>query len=1054
MFQSFKLAGLLIVLSSALEAAPEGHLFFEEKVRPILAEHCLKCHSEEKKIKGGLLLDRKAGWEKGGDSGTVIVPGKPDKSLLMHMVRREADYESMPPKSKLSDEEVAILGEWIAKGAPDPRDEAIGAQAPDDGFDLEARKGWWSLQPVKKVDVPGVKNPEWARNDFDLFLLAKLDEKGWKPAEEAPAEQVFRRASVILTGLSPTPEDLTEFRADQEEGAYERAVDRLLASEHFGEQWARHWMDVVRYAETKAFEADYTMAYTWRYRDYLIRAFNEDVPFDQFTREAFAGDLLETSRLDPKTGFNESVIGPGFFLFTDGQHGPTDLHEDEARIFDGMIKTVGTAFHGLTIACARCHDHKFDAITDEDYYSLYGTLKSSRLHYANIAEALWNDERQRQLEKAGAEVTKATLASARSQLGHLPKTIARVRALAASDELRKTRELLSKLKAPERTKKLAVIRRDLTEREGAEVATWFLYFAMENDQELKGLRHWLQHGKEIPKGEAIGPKFEYQWIASGAGFSSVEKGAFILNPDTPQVIVSGVGQGHVAGNLSARLDGTIRSQDFTLDGSPVEFWVKGKGAVAVLVIRNFELAGAGPTTSVLRKPITSDQWIKVRYPTTLWKGETAFLEVRHQGDLKTHLRGAQAPGSPSDLAWVAVSNSLPNWNEAWQGETLLDERIGNLLSRSDLSPAEHEVLGGLFSKGLLKVDQGDPAFAAMKALRQAIDPPVYVRSLVDGDEHHEPIYIRGSHKSLSKAPNPRHFLDGLGGDRLSETGSGRLAWAEKVLAPENPLTARVRANRIWARVFGRGIVGSVDDFGKMGELPSHPELLDFLARDFVEERWSTKKLLRKLLTSSAFRMSSVPDSLSAQLDPDNKLLQHMPIRRMDAESIRDHILASSGTLKNDLYGRGVLPYVKDQPNSRAKPPTGPLDGEGRRSIYIQVRRNFLPSFLRAFDFPPSTEPVGQRPITTVPAQSLALLNHPLVHEQSRKWAERILKSEVSVEDRIKLLHRQAFAREARADEIIWAFGALEKFDVSVDQTAAWSSLCHLMMNRKEFLYVF
>ncbi|MEN8848504.1 MAG: PSD1 and planctomycete cytochrome C domain-containing protein [Akkermansiaceae bacterium] len=1045
---------LFLALSVGAYAADEGFIFFEEKVRPILAENCLKCHSEEKKIKGGLLLDRKAGWEAGGDSGAVIVLGKPEESLLIHMVKREDDYEAMPPKTALGASEIATLEEWIKMGAPDPRDQAIGEKATENVFDLEARKSWWSLQPVQKVAVPEVKDSAWPRNDFDSFILAGLDQQGWKPADSASREQLFRRASVTLTGLSPTPEQLAEVLADKSDTAYEKAVERFLDSPHFGEHWARHWMDVVRFGETKSFENDYTMAYTWRFRDYLTRAFNADVPFDKMTLEAFAGDLLENPRVDPATGLNESAIGPGFLLFTDGQHGPTDLHEDEARVFDGMIQAVGAAYHGLTISCARCHDHKFDAITDEDYYSLYGTLKSSRLHHANLAEIKWTAARQHAFEKAHQAALSATFSSAKIQADQLPQIINQVRALAKSDEFKNDLAELAKLTGEPHATKLASLRAALIAKSSPKVAQWFLEVFTGTTPELAGLRYWLLHQQAPPLRPSVPHVTRRTWKSDGAGFAQVGKGAFVVNPTRPRVIVASAGQGMIAGHLSPRLDGAIRSEDFTLDGSPVEIWVKGHAATANLVVRNFELSGAGPTTSVLRKQINTDQWTKLHFPTVLWKNEIAYLEILQQGRSKIHLRPSENSTPPSDEAWAAVAHQLPDWNEAWQDDQAIAERLNSLLTRDDLSPAETEVLGALFSKGLLKPASENPALAELQQLRDAVETPVYARSLVDGDEHHEPIYIRGNYKRPSETPNPRHFLDGLGGEMLSAKGSGRLAWAERVVDPSNPLTARVRANRIWSRVFGRGIVASVDDFGKMGQLPSHPELLDFLATDFVSEGWSTKTLLRKLLTSSTFRMSSVPSSRSAELDPDNQWLQHMPIRRMSAESIRDHLLASSGELKLELFGKGIRPYVQDQPHSRAKPPSGPLDGAGRRSIYLEVRRNFLPSFLRAFNFPPSTEPVGQRPITTVPAQSLALLNHPLVHDQAGKWARRILNSPASTEERLALMHRQGFARDPQPDEITWGLAALDQLGVSEDPQAAWTSLCHLMMNRKEFIYVF
>ena len=1043
-----------LVLAAQVASGSDGFTFFENKVRPIMEEHCLKCHSEAKKVKGGLLLDRKAGWEDGGDSGPVIVPGKPEESLLIQMIRHEADVEAMPPKSKLSDGEIADLAHWIKMGAPDPRGEAIGQKINESGFDLEERKQWWSLQPVARVAVPKVapEVEEWCRTDLDRFVIAGLEAKGWAPAAEADEVTLLRRASFVLTGLAPTPGELDEFLADSREGAYQRAVDRMMSSPHFGENWARHWMDVARYGESKAFENDYVMPHTWRYRDYLVRAFNEDVPYDQFVREALAGDLLEHPRINPGTGCNESVAGPGFLHLADGHHGVTDLHEDEARVIDSMINVVGTAFHGLTISCARCHDHKFDAITDEDYYSLYGMFRSSRLHYANVAESNWSAERSRELRSAHGDVVKATVKSAAAQAGKLEEAIAKVRKLAENKELVEAWRKLNPKDAEARKK----LRTELGEMTSPEAARWFVALhASDGKQELLGMKHLFDSANPPPrKSESLG---ERTWLADGVGFESAESGRFFVNPDDPKIIQRAAGGGMVAGHVSARLDGTVRSEDFVTDGGPIKIWVKGRSATVSLVIRNYELVGHGPTTAPLRKRVNSDQWQLIQFPTSLWKDEVAFIQIQHQGESK-RLRGAGAGEvAISDEAWVAVATEIPDWGKVWSGANSIEEMVASLLE-GPKDGAGAEVLGALFSSGLLAADLADPqlkkALGSLKKVRDLIEKPVYVRSLVEGTNMNEPVYIRGNHKRPSDEENPRRFLAGLSGEAFTGRGSGRREWAEQLLNPGNPLTARVRVNRIWSRVFGKGIVASVDDFGKMGEKPSHPELLDFLANDFVKEKWSIKAMIRKMLLSSTFRMSSIPGAEAAELDPGNVFLQRMPVRRMSAESIRDHILAASGDLKRDLFGPSVPAYIKDQPNSRAKPREGPLGGNGRRSIYLASQRNYLPSFLRTFDAPNSTEPVGRRNVTNVPAQSLALLNHPLVHQQAKVWGERIVKREESDQEKLRHLHRVAFSREATKEEIEWGLSALGKLGAAANPQEAWISLCHIIINRKEFIYVF
>lgn len=356
--------------------------FFEKKIRPVLVEHCYKCHSTTaEKLKGELLLDSRWGWRQGGESGAVIIPGNPDESVIISALRY--DTFEMPPKAKLPPAVIADFYEWIKMGAPDPRAKETRVVTGKPDFNLRERKDWWSLRPIRDVAIPKVSQAAWARSDYDHFILAALEKKAWRPAAPATRNSWIRRVTYDLTGLPPTPAEVRKFVDDGSEEAFEKVVDRLLGSPHFGEQWARHWMDLVRYAETKAFEADYPMPNTYYYRDYLIRAFNTDLPYDRFVKEAIAGDLLEP-RINTETGINESVIGPGYLYLTDGQHGPPDIHSDEARIFDDMIDVVGKTFLSQTLACARCHIHKFDAITTADYYSLYGVLAGSRIDYADI----------------------------------------------------------------------------------------------------------------------------------------------------------------------------------------------------------------------------------------------------------------------------------------------------------------------------------------------------------------------------------------------------------------------------------------------------------------------------------------------------------------------------------------------------------------------------------------------------------------------------------------------------------------------------------------------
>jgi len=1016
-----------------------GRLFFEEKIRPLFEEHCLKCHSEKhNKRKGGLLLDRKAGWLEGGDSGeAVVIPGDVSQSLLLKMVHHDPDYEPMPPKSKLSKQQIVDLEQWVIMGAPDPRSERVGQNADEEVFDLNERKKWWSLQALAKVTPPRVENDQWVTNDVDLFLLQKLEEKGWAPAEPAAKDLLLRRASFTLTGLAPTIEELESFLNDQSPDAFEKQVDRLLNSPHFGERFARHWMDVVRYAESKSFESDYTIPFNYHYRDYLIRAFNDDLPYDQFIREAFAGDLVEEPRV--QNGINESVIGPAFLLSTDGQHGPPDIHEDEARIFHDMINTATVAFQGLTVSCAKCHDHKFDAITAADYYSFYGMLRSSRLNYACITERDQTEEIAfKELVQSKKQISQAILSSSSLNV----EVVEQALQILKQDEIQKILPDLRRHQKPELIQQL---------KSGVQnplVANWLEFLAREQSiSELNGLRYALTRSGPQTKGSKIENLAGLEWVTQGEGVDQVQGAGWVLDANQQQLFKVGASDGYLIGANSARVDGKLRSSDFVLDGRPVVLWARGRAATVNLIVRNYELVGYGPTTNRLRVRLNTDSLTRIQFDTGLWEGESAYLEVLHQGDLMGCIPARANQGVAQDHAYVHLPETIhfDSWNALWEQDSpqQIVAQIQALMEKPEKAP---EVVAALFSYGLVSVHPDLAEVGRIKGLQESIPIPKYVRSLTEGHVYDEPVYVRGNHKSASKEQNPKHFLDGFGGQRIGEEGSGRLEYAEHLTTTAQALTARVRVNRIWTRIFGRGIVSSPDDFGKMGELPTHPELLDFLAGDFIQEGWSTKKLIRKLVLSSAFRMSSQASAIAGDQDPENKFLQRMSLQRLDAESIRDHILHVSGNLRREQFGPSVRTWVNDLPGSRASPPSGPIDGDGRRTIYLEVRRNFLSSFLRAFNLPIPNAPNGQRQVTTVPAQSLALMNSEFVHHQAKLWAESLSGSD---EQRIVQMHLQAFSRLPREGEMEWSLNALEELGES-----RWVSLCHLMLNRKEFLYVF
>jgi len=1044
---------LLPALARAGPIDDRGAEFFEKKIRPVLVEHCYPCHSANaKKLRGGLMLDSRWGWQTGGESGPTIVAGEPEASLILKALRYES-FE-MPPKAKLPETVIADFFTWIEMGAVDPRKKKTRAAKEHGAFDLAERRNWWSLRPIQEVRVPEVKQHSWPRTSHDRFILSRLEKKGWQPAPPASRESWLRRVTYGLTGLPPTPTHRARFLDDRSPGAFETVVDRLLDSPHFGEHWARHWMDLVRYAESKSFEADYLMPNVFRYRDYLIRAFNEDVPYSQFVKEAIAGDLLEHPRLNPETGENESVIGPGFIYLTDGQHGPPDIHADEARIFEDMIDVVGKTFLGLTVACARCHDHKFDPITTADYYSLYGIIASSRLDYANVNSPRQQTEHRHRLKQLKTPIGAALADLLAEDLRSAREDLVEVKAGKAATPV-ETRWAEALKKKP--NDELRILSRLLDAKDaGALESAWK---EIRERGEPPGTP-WL--GNPSHARDSFG-----EWLTSGLAFEDAPRSAgdFVITPAGDRVVATVVGGLPAAGHLASRFAGAIRSPTFAL-GKRVSVRVKGRNVRVSLIVRHYELVGHGATTGRLTKVINSDSWQTVSFDTTLWVGDNAYLEVLQNGgefhfaaQTGKHVNGAYAvvgtasndhdspPRRPAGQAWN-ITGDPPSTPDA-----TLDHLAARLQALPEkwrtgsLSLAESDLLDALLESGVLDFDlKRSPALRnAVEAYRQLqakIPAPKYVRSLADGAGEDEPVYIRGAHKNLSEEPNPRHFLDGIDGTPFHGPGSGRRQWAEALVSDSNPLTARVMTNRVWHHLFGRGIVNSVDDFGRMGSRPSHPGLLDFMAREFVRDGWSVKRLIRKLVLSSTYRTSSQASAESLRMDPRNVLLQHMPVRRLQAESIRDTILALGGALDPMIFG----------------PSVGGGDGK-RRSIYVQLRRQAMPPFLMLFDMPDGTEPFGRRNVTSSPTQSLELLNGELTWRVADAWARQILSGDVKAfDERIRRMHKRAFARDPTTVEIEWARGLLRDQEVDgkadEDSHGVWKAICHTMLNRKELLYVY
>jgi hypothetical protein len=943
-------------------------------IRSLLDRRCWDCHSHAAdKVKARLFLDSRSGLLTGGDSGPALIPGDPDNSLLIRAVRyRDVDLQ-MPPRSKLPDDEIALLEQWVREGAswPDSTPEPGAAVPTTEEFNLEERRrAHWAWQPLDVVAPPTVADVDWPAQPVDRFILAKLEAQRLGPAPEADRRVLLRRLSFLLTGLPPSPEALDEFVADRTPGAYEGRVEELLGSPQFGERWARHWLDVVRYAETFGHEFDYPLPNAWRYRDYVIRAFNADVPYDQFIREHLAGDLLENPRRDPATGLNESAIATGFFWFGQQVHSPVDIKAHQLDVIDNQIDTLTRGFQALTVSCARCHDHKFDAISTKDFYALYGVLASSRYSQSEVDPAM-----------AGR----------------------------ALEELQRLR---------------AQLQQDAAAGNPARIST----------EELA-----QPHSGRSSNRVSFGLGGTQEWFVEGSAMADaglLRPGEVLyLGPDEPITLVN---RRMVSSRkLSRWLQGSLRSPNFTVDQRYLHILVAGRGSRARVVLENFQLIRE-PIYGGLRQVITSDAPSWMTFDLEMWRSRRAYLELldRDIPDLATTADSGSQPDGWFDLLDVLWSDDQ-NPPHASQGYEPLDELPADARSTLD----------------------------TIDRIARGIQPPPRAPALVDSEGMDEHVFVRGNPRMIGERV-PRRYLEALGGLNQTITdGSGRAAVAEFIASPDNPLTARVWVNRVWHHLFGRGLVPTVDDFGVLGEPPSHPELLDWLAHWLVTEgEWSTKRLIRMLVTSSVWRQSALGSESSDRLDPDNVLLHRWTVRRLEGEAIRDSILAVAGRLDPTPFGPSVPVHLTEFMTGRGRPEgSGPLDGDGRRSVYLEVRRNFMPPMMLAFDTPQAAQTFGRRARSNVPAQALILMNDPFVQQQAALWAARMAADcgpNLDLGRRIDWLYAQAFQRRPTDEERVAALefveaapaGDSKRGDTKLAQ-AAWADLCHVLFNTKEFIFL-
>ena len=894
---------------SRTDPSAEQIEFFESKVRPVFVEHCYKCHSEKaEKIKGGLRLDSTEAVLKGGSSGLAIVPGNPDASLLIKAVRYTDPDLQMPPKDqKLSEMQIASLEAWVKMGAPMPASSSTGARSLKDINEARARH--WAFQPIKMPPVPVVKNARWVQTPVDGFVLAELERQHLQPAPTAERRTLIRRVTYDLLGLPPTWNEVETFLRDERPDAYSRVVERLLASQHYGERWGRYWLDVARYADTKGYLAggeERRYAFSFTYRDYVVRAFNEDKPYDRFLMEQIAADLLGVrtnvfaGKVAAAPGDNRNLAALGFLTL-----GRRFLN-NQNDIIDDRIDVVTRGMLGLTVTCARCHDHKFDPISTKDYYALHGVFASSE-------------------EPPELPLLEPITDSPEYQAYLKEKT--------------KIETEITDFKAGEVAKFLTELREHvgdylLAARDAAKLGDEkFEAFAGERKVNATVLRRWIAdlESREKKQDAVFAPWFELSKLSE----TDFSKGA----KDTIAKFSSGSNQ----------------ANRFV--------------ATALAGETNLTLKAVAKSYSKLFKQL-DDEWKALASVAKTNKAAPTGLSDPDKEALRQVL---YAEGAPVNLPKADAEHILSR---------KLNEGSAPYRNRIEALNWTH---AGAPRRAMAVVDAASP--------------------------HNSHVLIRGNPGTPGDEA-PRRFLEVLAGAGAVPftNGSGRLQLARAIASADNPLAARVYANRVWLHHFGEALVSTPGDFGVRTEAPIHRALLDYLASSLIKSGWSTKALHRMILLSATYQQSSDASPASLKADPDNRLFSRMNRQRLDFEALRDTLLADSGKL--DLTVGGLPVQLESEPFSP------------RRTIYGYIDRQNLPGLFRTFDFAnPDTSSQG-RFHTTVPQQALFLLNSPFVLEQARTLAERA-KADCRGGEReqVQALYRLALQRTATPAEI----GLAEKF---------------------------
>ncbi len=1012
MRQRWIMTGLLAIVASpvfAQTANDEGLAFFEQKIRPVLVKQCYSCHSTQardvKKLQGGLYLDSAAGVLAGGETGAAIVKGKPAESLLIKALKH--DGLMMPPKEKLPADVIADFEKWINLGAPDPR-KGDSPVKPRSEVSVEEGKKWWSFQPLRAESAMPV-------TDVDRLIREAQQKLGLKPNGPATKDKLIRRAYFDLIGLPPTPEQVAAFIGDTSPQAFEKVIDGLLASSHYGEKWARHWLDAARFAESGGYEFDGFRPGAFHYRDWVIRSFNSDLPYDQFVRMQLAGDVLQPDEIEGAAATGFLVAGP-----YPGQITAKTVERIRYDQLDDMLMTVGGSMLGLTLGCVRCHEHKYDPIPHQDYYGLAASL--AKTAHGTRTLDLNPAVTQQAVEKHQSDHEPLVAALRTFATNELPKRFETWQAaeLAKQPDAPRWQVLEPVSLEAERSylKELpgGIVAHDGLLNPGLKIRQRGQKRNVLAEEQYRITLHTHQKNVTSLRFDALADKVLPQrgpGLNGDGSFQLVELKvtARPLDPmskDAPLELK--------LKPVFAAFEDKDQPLSNAVDGKPATAWVVRETAkkdnAAVFELET-PLPGFASGTELVFDLKFRDLGIgRLRFalstepnPAT-WAGDSA---PQHLGEIRAIL-AANGNKLPEGLR-----EPMTRWFAPFDADTAKIFRTVRdhtaALPRPNLSEVYTTVAGGqdvfFLRRGEVDNKQGKVETSFVQVLWRGDTPAVPAKTQPETD--------------------PRVAI---------------ADWMTNVERGAGPLLARVLVNRLWQHHFGEGLVGTPNDFGVQGEKPSHPELLESLAAELVSGGWKLKPLHKRIMLSAAYQQSHEVNADNLKLDPANRFLWHFRPRRLDAELIRDSLLAIGGNLDVTMFGPSIL------------------DNTPRRSVYLRVKRSELIPLMTMFDAPEPTQSIGERISTTVPTQALAMMNSPFVRQQAEKLLTRIRPSKDSpLNVAVDRAYEICFARSpsdperARMLAFIEAQRGAMGGDAAVATDNALIEFCHVMLCLNEFVYV-